>query len=67
MKKIKRISHLQRERRRLRRRGDEMEKSIRQDWHGICRELQPATLAREALTSCTTWIGRKIFSRQHSK
>jgi len=67
MKKIKRISHLQKERQRLRRRGDDMEKAIRQDWHSICRELQPATLAREALTSCTTWIGRKIFSRQFSK
>ncbi|HVU55050.1 MAG TPA: hypothetical protein VHD83_08335 [Puia sp.] len=67
MKKIKRISHLQKERRRLRHRGDDMEKAIRQDWQGICRDLEPATLAREALASCTTWIGKRFFSRQHSK
>jgi hypothetical protein len=67
MKKIKRISHLQKERQRLRRRGDDMEKAIRQDWHSVCHELEPASLAREALTSCTSWVGRKFFSRQHSK
>jgi len=39
----------------------------RRDWQGITRTLEPASLAREALTSCTTWIGKKFFSRQHSK
>ncbi|HEY8971993.1 MAG TPA: phage holin family protein [Puia sp.] len=55
------------ERQRLRLRRDDMEKTIRHDWQGITRTLEPASLAREALTSCTTWIGKKFFSRQHSK
>jgi hypothetical protein len=63
MRKIKRISHLQKEQQRLRREGRDMERTIRQDWQTICRGLQPATLAREALSSCTAWIGKKILSR----
>jgi hypothetical protein len=63
MRKIKRISHLQKEKQRLRREGDHMEKTIRHDWQTICRGIQPSTLAKEALSSCTTWVGKKIFSR----
>ena len=62
MKKIRRISHLQKERQRLHRRSEDMEKAIRHDWQTVCRSLQPATLAKEALSSCTAWVGKKIFS-----
>jgi hypothetical protein len=55
------------ERQRLRLRRDEIEKAMRHDWQGITRKLEPASRAREALDSCTTWIGRKFFSVHHTK
>ncbi|MDO6429486.1 hypothetical protein Q4E93_02725 [Flavitalea sp. BT771] len=63
MRKIKHISHLQKEKQRLRREGRDMERTIRRDWQTLYKDLQPATLAKEALSSCTTWIGKKILSR----
>jgi len=63
MRKIKRLSHLYKEQLRLHRRREEMEKTMRHDWQSLCRGFQPATLAREALTSATTWIGKKILSK----
>lgn len=63
MRKIKRVSHLYKEQLRLHRQREEMEKAIRHDWQALSRGLQPATLAREALASCTTWIGKKILSK----
>jgi len=63
MKKIKHLSHLEKEQLRLRREGRDMEHTIRQDWQTICKSLQPATLSKEALSSFTAWIGKKILSR----
>ena len=63
MRKIKRISHLYKEQLRLHRQREEMGKAIRHDWQALSRGFQPATLAREALASCTTWIGKKILSK----
>lgn len=62
MRKIKRISHLRKEQARLQQRQAELEKAIRNDWITIRQTLQPATLAKEALTSCTSWIGNKLLS-----
>jgi hypothetical protein len=54
---------LYKEQLRLHRQREEMERTIRHDWQALSRGLQPATLAREALASCTTWIGKKILSK----
>lgn len=63
MKKIKRLSHLRREQVRLHRRQDELEKAIRSDWRVIRRTLEPATLARESLSSLTAWLGKQLWTR----
>jgi len=63
MKKIKRIAHLEKEKQRLRRRGEDLERAIRYDWQDLCHSLAPVSLAKDALVSCTTWIGKKILSR----
>jgi|GEM_PF-1760627 hypothetical protein len=62
MRKIKRITHLKKEQRRLRRREAELEKAIRGDWKTIRQTLEPAALAKEAISSCTAWIGRRLLS-----
>jgi hypothetical protein len=55
------------ERQRLRHRRDDMEKTIRRDWQDFVHTLEPASLAKEALNTCTTWIGKKFFSGRHAK
>jgi hypothetical protein len=55
------------EQERLRLRRNEMEKVLRHDWQAIIRAFDAASLAREALTSCTNWIGKRFFSKQHAK
>jgi len=63
MRKIKRISHLYKEQLHLRRQREEMEKTMRHDWQSLCRDFQPAMLAKEALSSATAWIGKKLLSK----
>jgi len=67
MKKIKRIAHLQKEKQRLRRRREDLEPAIRHDWQNIIHSLAPVSLAKDALVSCTTWIGKKILPRSKSE
>ncbi len=63
MRKIKRLSHLYKEQLRLRRQREEMERTLRHDWQSLTSGFQPATLAKEALSSCSTWLGKKIFTK----
>jgi len=63
MRQIKRLSHLYKEQLRLRRRREEMEHTLRRDWQSLTNGFQPATLAREALTSCSVWLGKKILTK----
>lgn len=64
MKKIKRLRHLKRERQRLRQRRTELEAAIRNDWQEIRQSLQPANLAKEALSASTSWLRKLFFSRK---
>jgi hypothetical protein len=61
MKTIKRMSHLRNEKKRLHRRADDLERDLREDWRSIRRHFEPAGLAREALSSAVSLIGRKWF------
>jgi len=63
MRKIKRLSHIYKEQLRLQRQREDMEKTLRHDWQSLARGFQPATLAKEALSSCTNWLGKKILSK----
>ncbi len=62
MRPIKRITHLRQEQRRLRQREAELGKLIRRDWKSIRNTLHPSLLGRELLSSCTSWIGKKLMS-----
>lgn len=62
MRKIKRLSHLKREERRLRERRAELERNIRSDWMLIRKTLEPAGLAKEALHSASNWVGRQLLA-----
>jgi hypothetical protein len=61
MRTIKRMSHLRSEQKRLRRQAADLEKELRGDWRSIRRHFEPAGLAREALSSAVSLIGRKWF------
>ncbi|MDR3716408.1 MAG: hypothetical protein P4L51_26685 [Puia sp.] len=63
MRKIKRITHLRSEKKRLRQQQTELEKQIRNDWRTLRHTFEPAGLAREALSSCTEWVTRKLLKR----
>jgi hypothetical protein len=62
MRKIKRISHLRKEERRLRERRAELERNIRSDWMLIRKTLEPGGLAKEALHSASNWVGRQLVA-----
>ncbi|HUB59468.1 MAG TPA: hypothetical protein VL978_02135 [Puia sp.] len=62
MRKIKRLNHLKREKRRLRERRAELERNIRSDWMLIRKTLEPAGLAKEALHSAGNWVGRQLLA-----
>lgn len=70
MRKIKRISHLRQEQKRLHRREEELAKILREDWKDIRKNWQPGDLAQEALSSAGGWIGRTllsgVFKKNHS-
>jgi hypothetical protein len=61
MRKIKRITHLRSEQKRLLQREAELEKVIRKDWKTLHHNFEPGGLAREALSTCTDWLGRKLL------
>jgi hypothetical protein len=63
MRKIKRLSHLKREERRLREHRAELEQNIRSDWMLIRATLEPAGLAREALRSASNWVGKQFLAK----
>lgn len=63
MRKIKRLSHLYKEQLRLRRQREEMERTLRHDWQSLTSGFQPVMLAKEALSSCSAWLGKKIFTK----
>jgi len=63
MRKIKRISHLECEQRRLRHREMEIEKTIHNDWKEILQLFKPYSLAREAASACTTFVYRKLLKK----
>lgn len=58
---------MHRERERLHHRQAELEKAIRNDWRVIRRTLEPATLARESLSSLTAWLGRQLWTRAQTR
>ncbi len=62
MRKIKRISHLRQEQKRLHRREEELAKILHQDWKAIQKNWQPGDFARETLSSAGGWIGRTLLS-----
>ena len=62
MRTIKRLSHLRKERRRLRERRAELERNIRSDWMLIRKTLEPAGLAKDALHSASAWVGKQLFT-----
>jgi hypothetical protein len=62
MRKIKRLSHLKREERRLRGHRAELERNIRSDWMLIRKTLEPAGLAKEALHSASYWVGKQVLA-----
>ena len=62
MKKIKRLSHLRKEERRLRERRAELERNIQSDWALIRGTIEPAGLAKEALLSASAWIGKQLIA-----
>lgn len=62
MRKIKRLSHLKKEKRRLHERQAELERNIRSDWMLIRKTLEPAGLAKEALRSAGEWVGRQVIA-----
>jgi hypothetical protein len=66
MTRIKRLSHLRSEQKRLRNRKADLEKAIRQDWGDLWHHFQPASLAREALGSWTAWLGNKLLEGRQS-
>jgi hypothetical protein len=63
MRKIKRISQLRKEQKRLHQRKLLLEKAIREDWKLIHNSLEPAGLVREAFWSLVTGIGGKLFMK----
>lgn len=62
MRKIKRLSHLRKEERRLRERRADLERNIQSDWLLIRRTLEPGSLAKEALRAGSAWVGKKLFT-----
>ncbi|HXD78583.1 MAG TPA: hypothetical protein VN616_12285 [Puia sp.] len=62
MRKIKRLTQLRKEERRLREHRAELERAIQSDWLLIRRTLEPASLATEAFRAGTTWIGKKLLT-----
>ncbi|HTI10561.1 MAG TPA: hypothetical protein VL832_18460 [Puia sp.] len=62
MRKIKRITHLRQEQKRLHRREEELAKILHEDWKAIRKDWQPGNLAQEVLSSAGGWIGRTLLS-----
>jgi len=62
MRKIKRLSHLHGEQKRLRERRVTLEKAIGNDISRIRYTLNPLTLARETLLSYAASVGRRLLS-----
>lgn len=62
MRKIRRLSHLKKEERRLREHRAELERNIRSDWMLIRKTLEPAGLAKEALHSASNWVGKQLLA-----
>ena len=62
MRKIKRLSHLRSEQKRLRERRVALEKAINNDVYKIRYTLKPLALARETLLSYVASVGRRLLS-----
>lgn len=63
MKNIKRLHHLQRERRRWHRKL-KLENSLRSNWATFRQSFDPTILATKALTSCVVWIGDRLLAER---
>jgi hypothetical protein len=61
MKKIKHISDLRLEKKRLAHDKAVLEHDIQKDWEGLHHAFEPAVFARGAFFSGITWIGRHLF------